>query len=421
MFYATFGKGAFAAIPFSRNYEDGNVTGSGWSAQSVSTDRMHVVAQTDNSKTAPQGSKFVRFELRQGDNPLAAYCCKTTNRVETLASTNEQKGNDFWYSWYQMFDPTFPSYDTYPNSQNQGWQIFAQWHGNDSLSPPLAFWAAQDKIVLASGNGTQYTTQWTGAMNKGQWNHIKMHVIWGDSGSLTLWYNGVQVLNKSGVDNITNPPLYFKTGMYRPQTLSQTAITYMDDFKMANSEAELGGFSVPTPIPVPAPVPVPTPAPTPIPKPTPVPTPTPAPIPTPSVPITVPGANSASPVAIPTTLPVETDGTVVADFTGDGINETARDSNNDGDIDPLTEIISRDTPKLTTSEAETQHSSLTYTEASSTSNLTLSAGPFKNAQIPKPVAYTFVTAQVFALSGLASYLAITKLALFAGLRGKLGL
>lgn len=233
------GNGVKASVLLSNNFENGL----GWSTQSVGADRLKTVTTTDNGKTAPQGVKMARFELRQGDNPLAQWCCKTTNRVEFTTSTNEQKGQERWYSWYQMFDTTFPSYDTYPTSQNQGWQIFAQWHGNDDKSPPLAWWAAGDNIVLALGDGTYYTELWRGPMNRGNWINIKMHVFWGDFGSIALWINGVKVIDRTGVDNITSPPLYFKTGMYRPNTLSKKAITYMDDFKMGTSESDLGSLS----------------------------------------------------------------------------------------------------------------------------------------------------------------------------------
>src|SRR3989344_3852968 len=196
------GAGAQTALIYSRNFEDGNVSGGGWYTQRVSSDRLRVTVQTDNGKAAPQGSRLARFELRQGDNPLAQWCCHTTNRVEMAVDSNETKGQERWYSWYQMFDSNYPSYDTYPTSQRQGWQIFAQWHGNDEVSPPLAWWAAGSNVVLASGNGNSYIEQWRGSMNKGSWNHIKMRIIWGDSGRIVLWYNGVKVMDKTGIDNV---------------------------------------------------------------------------------------------------------------------------------------------------------------------------------------------------------------------------
>lgn len=583
---------ANAAVLLSNNFE----SGTGWSMQRVSADRLSTVSQTDNGVGAPQGNKLARFELRQGDNPLAQWCCAGTNRVEFTTSTNETKGQERWYSWYQFFNPNYPSYDTYPESQNQGWQIFAQWHGNDSVSPPLAFWAAKDNVVLATGNGNSYIEHWRGAMNKGQWNHIKMRVLWADSGSISLWYNGAKVLEKSGIDTVTNPPLYFKTGMYRPQSLSQTAITYMDDFKMGQFEADVNS-TAPSPTPTPTPTPPPpalTPSPSPTPTPpaptpgqspyggsarslpgkieaedydnggegvayhdtsstnitakyrndavdietcaeggynigyndpsewrehtinaqagtytiaarvaaafsggqlaikldgqtlgtvnvpntggwqtyqmvtlnnisipggsnkilrfetlgnsytinyvtftlssgstNPSPTPAPAPNPTPSQPappITIPGANPTTPVVLPSNLPKQADGTLIADFNGDGLNDVVKDINNDGQIDPTNEIIIDGTTdqdltnmNLPPVSLDSPSASLFENETLPKSNsITIKAGPLPEVTLPKPVAYTFLVAQGLAIPGIGIYLAITKLALFASIRGKLG-
>ena len=55
------------------------------------------------------------------------------------------------------------------------------------------------------------------------------------------------------------------------------------------------------------------------------------------------------------------------------------------------------------------------------STVTVKPGPLPEVKIPKPVAYTFLTAGGLTLTGIGTYLALTKLALFAGFRGKLGL
>lgn len=155
-------------------------------------------------------------------------------------------------------------------------------------------------------------------------------------------------------------------------------------------------------------------------------TPTPAPPPsappaTPRPPVSVPGANTSTPVKIPSTLPKEQDGSLVADFNGDGLNEVARDLNNDGEIDPTTEIIidGSTNPELTdTSELPNE---VLETPESNSNTVTIKAGPLPEVKLAKPVAYTFAIAQVVAITGLGAYLAITKLAIFAGLRGRLGL
>ncbi len=227
--------GMILNIPFDTDF-------SGQGLQRVSSDRLRIVSQADNGVKPVQGAGMARIELRKGDNPLAQWCCANTARSEFTTQTNEQKGENRWYSWSSMFDPTFPSYPTQP--ANGGWQIFLQWHGNDSVSPPMAFFASNDNIALGVSDGSRWNYYWQAPMNRGSWHNFKMHVTWGDSGRIELWHNGSKVLDKSGVDNITSPPLYVKGGMYRNDDLAKTAILYMDSFKMAWDEASLG--SVPT-------------------------------------------------------------------------------------------------------------------------------------------------------------------------------
>lgn len=138
---------------------------------------------------------------------------------------------------------------------------------------------------------------------------------------------------------------------------------------------------------------------------------------TPRPPIVVPGANPATPVTIPSDLPIQSDGTLIADFTGDGINEIVRDINNDGSIDPLTEVIGIDDSAAPT-EGEM---AVSIADQPSSGTVAVKLGPLPEAQIPKPLAYTFVVAQGIVLSGLGTYLAVTKLAIFASFRGRLGL
>jgi len=165
------------------------------------------------------------------------------------------------------------------------------------------------------------------------------------------------------------------------------------------------------------------------PNPVPVPAPTPPPSPSPSLPteplppISIPGASNTKPVAIPDELAAEEDGSYVADFNGDGLNELVRDINNDGSIDPANEIIIEGSTN--TDLTDTSLSPLTIEEfndrlssSKNTSIITLKPGPLPEVRIPKPVAYTFLTAGGVTLSGIGIYLALTKLAIFAAIRGK---
>ncbi len=138
---------------------------------------------------------------------------------------------------------------------------------------------------------------------------------------------------------------------------------------------------------------------------------------TPSKPISIPGASVTNPVPIPDTLVLQADGTYLADFNGDGVNDIVKDINNDGLIDPTNEII--ENSAKTFSKINSSESSITLSQNPNT--ITFKAGPLPQVTVAKPVAYTFAIAQGVLLTGLAGYLAITKLTIFAGVKTRLGL
>lgn len=267
------------------------------------------------------------------------------------------------------------------------------------------------------------------AIKKGQWNSIevyyKMNTPGQNNGIHRGWLNGqigldvrdVQYRTAGhsdlGINQIFS--VIFFGGPLGPKT---TQHVYLDNLVVAKARAGQSSAS-----PAPAPV-VPAPKPT---TPSPV-TPTPPPATpstpkTPSTPVKVPGANPTTPVPIPTSVPTQQDGTLIADFNGDGINEIARDDNNDGSIDPTTEVIAADAEEyLDEIIAESEYSELQAKNISNKSNtITVKAGPLPEIKIAKPVAYTFAIAQGVLITGLGAYLAVTKLAIFAGFRNRIGL
>ena len=166
----------------------------------------------------------------------------------------------------------------------------------------------------------------------------------------------------------------------------------------------------------------------------PAPIPPPPPAPSQSLPpVKVPDANTTDPVAIPNSIPIEQDGTIIADFNGDGLNDVVKDSNQDGQIDPLNEIVidgatnqgltDSSQPPIFPEDYDRLINGGSFGEftGQDSSTVTVKPGPLPEVKIPKPVAYTFLTAGGLTLTGIGTYLALTKLALFAGFRGKLGL
>jgi hypothetical protein len=127
------------------DFETGDL--SQWTkSQIVSPDRLKVV-----SSPVAQGTKAVRVEVRQGDNPIGA----SGNRNELVYMSNEPQGTERYYRWQTMFDPSYPSEAT--------WQVFTQWHhSGDSGSPPVEFDVYAETIKLE----VNYQTVWTAPLER---------------------------------------------------------------------------------------------------------------------------------------------------------------------------------------------------------------------------------------------------------------
>ena len=188
-----------------------------------------------------QGAYAARFEVRSGDDPLCAagWGC-FGDRSEVQMSTGESEGQERWYSWSTMVAADFPRYST--------WQVISQWHADADGSPPIAFFAVNDDLVLqmhrysSPGNPIDIVNVWKGSLRRGQWQDIRMHVKWSGSdsvGFVELWINGVQQTFDNGqtrryirnmYPGVSN---YFKQGLYRQGGLSQTGVVYHDGFRMS--------------------------------------------------------------------------------------------------------------------------------------------------------------------------------------------
>lgn len=268
--------------------------------------------------------------------------------------------------------------------------------------------------VVFSFKPQPYHYSFTHFINNGTNNvNVVMQDVWFEGGPVGYTVGGPMIITNCMIARSTA-----QFGYVYPSSGSQLRNCVNDvGTSISNSTA-------PTP-PPPAPSPMP-PAPAPAPPPTTpsVPT-TPPPPPSsinpsvPNTPIAVPGANPDRPVAIPATLLVQSDGTVVADFNGDGVNEAARDTDNDGAINPVTEILPRDPSQIP--PATVNENGQPLGRVSNTDIIVFKAGPLPEVRVSKPVGYTFVAVQGLAITTIGAYFALTKLAIFAGFRSKLGL
>ena len=196
-------------------------------AQAVSRDRIQVVTEPVN-----QGRYAGRFEVRDGDNPIGFG-----DRAEVQLASGESEGQERWYAWSTMLDPTFPISDA--------WQVITQWHFEDiDGTPPVAFYVIRDRIALETNphDGDRPADPRAGRalvnpLDRGQWHHFRLHVIWSGSdetGLLELWHNGRKVAGPIHTRTLSpGHDAYFKQGYYRQSGEPRTGIIYHDAFRIS--------------------------------------------------------------------------------------------------------------------------------------------------------------------------------------------
>lgn len=211
------------------DYETGNVlqyrdkagrTDADGQRQAQALDRIQVVRSP-----VAQGAYAARFEVRQGDQIAGG------NRAEMWHGNSlETEGDERWYQWYTMFDPSFP--------KSQYWQIFTQWHAaKPGTGPPVRFEATNDQIVFSTYGGSGIERHFTTPLVRGQWLHFRLHVKWSANknvGFVELYYNGKLVVSRTPaatmLSGLTN---YIKQGLYRSPKMTGTSVVYHDGLQMS--------------------------------------------------------------------------------------------------------------------------------------------------------------------------------------------
>jgi hypothetical protein len=193
--------------------------------QAVADDRIQIVTDP-----VDQGEYAARFEVRDGDNPIGFG-----DRAEVQIGSGESEGDERWYAWSVMFDPSFPTTDA--------WQVVTQWHaeGADG-SPPVAFYVVGDELTLqtnphdgdAEPEGPAIV-HWSSPLDRGEWHHLRLRVRWSgddDTGELELWADGELVLPTVRTRTLyPGHEAYFKQGYYRQSGEPQTGVVYYDAFR----------------------------------------------------------------------------------------------------------------------------------------------------------------------------------------------
>ena len=248
--------GRSAGIDFRSGFDAGTIAP--WEGAQVEYDRPLGDSIRIVSSPRRTGTGAAMFVLRQGYSPFgynesAELCCGPTPRPA--------EGSDYWYAWSTMFGT--PWYGPYK------WGIFAQWHSDYGLPPPLDFNVGvaaisvqlhTGAVSLENGGSWEYerTFRLLNDVSAGQWHDFVVHVHWSAyrRGSVTVWHRlageprlvrllrirNVPTLQRLGTEV---SPVYAKIGLYRASYCSQPTqlgctsplgvqhdtIVFQDDFR----------------------------------------------------------------------------------------------------------------------------------------------------------------------------------------------
>jgi Polysaccharide lyase len=239
---------------FTGNWETGDSsqwTANQWNRAAPLSEQFAV-----ETNVVREGTYAAKFTVRPGDK----FESTSGERSEVYwGGSDESDGQDYWYSWSTLFptDWTAPA----------GWGYFIQWHADFlATTPPIAFNAREDSVVIQVNTGPLNSSQTTGTvrytlplldtLNKGLWNDFVAHIHWssGNDGAITVWHrvegetSYTKVLNATGFPTLQVGPdgvpasNYLKLGLYR-STDTKVSSLYQDGFKRwisADPPPELG-------------------------------------------------------------------------------------------------------------------------------------------------------------------------------------
>jgi hypothetical protein len=226
---------------FDGGFDTGNLSqwDGAWNASRIS-------ALTSSVGVTPrQGSHMGRFEVRAGDTaPWGGSEAVMVYRSNNIPGHYDVYGADR-YTGFSMYLPA-----GFPYVPNQWWNIFFEWHGDNNSQSP--FKIIVDSIIRPGNPSVSFAAElnygsvssptktiWRlGDLITGQWVDFVVRVKWHlTEGIVQVWMNDNQIVNANGINTwYTSGQTNVKPqlGYYRPM-FSQTAIFYLDAFKVGNS------------------------------------------------------------------------------------------------------------------------------------------------------------------------------------------
>ena len=206
--------GGFALLPPLERLDFESGTFSTWATQRSTDDRIRIV-----DSPVREGSRAARFEIRDGDSVNGSARAELAY-MDDMAS----EGQERTYSWSTFLPSDYPIVDK--------WQDIVQWKNEGTGTPPLQIGIRGDQIGLAGGPQVNYRWPWKTTLERGKWLDFTVRIKWSSNaqvGWVEAWYEGQKVLERypmatlyPGLEN------YFKLGLYRDSSISQTGVVFHD-------------------------------------------------------------------------------------------------------------------------------------------------------------------------------------------------
>jgi Polysaccharide lyase len=174
-----------------------------------------------------QGSHRGRFEVQAGDE------FANGNRTE-VRGPDFSEGDERWIR-QAIYVPT-------GTATESGWRLVAQF-GSGNGSPPVALFLESDSnLSFQVGYGDSSTFDWEGpAIQRNRWYDIVLHVRFSSNptvGFVEVYLNGQRQTMTNGQPRryratLAGDGVYYKTGIYRSDSIGQTDVVYHDNVLIA--------------------------------------------------------------------------------------------------------------------------------------------------------------------------------------------
>ena len=176
-----------------------------------------------------QGSHWGRFEVQAGDEAASG------NRAE-VTGPDFDEGDERWIR-QAIYVPT-------GTATESGWRLVAQFHNLGGGSPPVALFleSGGSGLSFEVGHGDSSTFDWNGpAIQRNRWYDVVLHLRFSSNpsvGFVEVYLNGQRQTMTNGQPRRYRATLedggaYYKTGIYRSDSIGQTDVVYHDNVLIA--------------------------------------------------------------------------------------------------------------------------------------------------------------------------------------------